>query len=109
MRISRMPFVALILAAPFLFCTSAPKKVRLFQPDRKTTWHIFLSQSGLSDPNHVFEFLGEDIIHATGQEFGYIVTEKKYSNFRLTLEFIWGEKKYPPREKDKRDAGVMYH
>ncbi|MEO8405902.1 MAG: DUF1080 domain-containing protein, partial [Chitinophagaceae bacterium] len=21
----------------------------------------------------------------------------------------WGEKKYPPRDKDKRDAGVLYH
>jgi hypothetical protein len=102
--------VALIVSIPFLSFHTLPRKVRLFEPDRKNTWHIFLSQSGLSDPNHVFEFLGDgSVIHATGQEFGYIITEKKYRNFHFTVLFIWGEKKYPPREKDKRDAGVMYH
>ena len=44
-----------------------------------------------------------------GQDFAYIATEKKYSKFRLTLEFKWGEKKYPPRENAKRDAGILYH
>jgi hypothetical protein len=49
------------------------------------------------------------VLHVSGQRFGYIITEKSYSNFHLTLDFKWGEKKYPPRENEKRDAGVLYY
>jgi hypothetical protein len=85
------------------------KKDRLFLPGRKGEWHTWLVQSGLDkDPKNVFHF-EKDVLHVSGEEFGYIVTEKKYSDFHLTLEFKWGEKKYPPREKEKRDAGILYH
>lgn len=52
--------------------------------------------------------MDKNIIHVSGQDFGYIATKQKYSNFHLTVWFKWGEKKYPPREKDKRDAGILY-
>ncbi len=48
-------------------------------------------------------------MHVSGEDVGYISTKKKYSNFHLTLEFKWGEKRYPPRENEKRDAGILYH
>jgi hypothetical protein len=44
----------------------------------------------------------------SGEDFGYITTNSKYSDFHLILEFKWGEKKYPPRENEKRDAGILY-
>ena len=56
----------------------------------------------------MFQFEG-NVLHVSGEDFGYIVTEKKYVDFHLTLEFKWGEKKYPPRENAKRDAGILYH
>lgn len=40
---------------------------------------------------------------------GYLATEKEYSNFRLRMEFKWGEKKFKPRMMAKRDAGLLYH
>ena len=99
----------------FLIATSAAlsvpaqKKTILFTPDKKTEWHVFTSKSGKNkDPQKVFQFEGK-VIHVSGQDFAYIVTEKKYGDFRLTLEFKWGEKKYPPRENAKRDAGILYH
>ncbi|MEI9945977.1 MAG: DUF1080 domain-containing protein [Chitinophagaceae bacterium] len=77
-------------------------------PGQKSEWHTFLSQSKNSDPKNVFHFEG-DILHATGEEFGYITTNKKYGDFHFTVEFKWGTKKFPPRENEKRDAGIMYH
>ncbi len=86
----------------------AQKKTKLFKPGKKREWHIYMSKSGINnDPQKVFQF-EKKVIHVSGQDFGYMVTEKKYANFHLTLEFKWGEKKYPPREKEKRDGGVLY-
>ncbi|MDP9229170.1 MAG: DUF1080 domain-containing protein [Bacteroidota bacterium] len=86
----------------------AQKKTKLFEPGKKKAWHIYMSKSGINnDPLKVFQF-EKKVIHVSGQDFGYMVTEKKYANFHLTLEFKWGEKKYPPRENEKRDGGVLY-
>ncbi|MCW3089764.1 MAG: hypothetical protein JWP81_833 [Ferruginibacter sp.] len=85
------------------------KKTTLFSPHKKSEWHVYTARSGKNnDPQKVFQFEG-NMIHVSGQDFAYLITEKKYSNFRLTVEFKWGEKKYPPRENAKRDAGILYH
>ncbi|MEO7766691.1 MAG: DUF1080 domain-containing protein, partial [Ferruginibacter sp.] len=84
-------------------------KTKLFSPAKKAEWHVFTAKSGKNnDPQNVFQF-EDSLIHVSGQDFAYIITEKKYGNFRLTVEFKWGEKKYPPRENAKRDAGILYH
>jgi hypothetical protein len=103
-------FPLLVMAAlvPFLFFYSSKKKTRLFLPDKKEEWHKWLSKTGREDPKNVFQF-EDGVIHASGEDFGYMVTEKKYGSFHFTIEFKWGEKKYPPREKEKRDGGIIYH
>jgi hypothetical protein len=45
----------------------------------------------------------------SAQPFGYIATEKEYANYKLRLEFKWGEKKFVPRTKSRRDSGLLYH
>lgn len=98
----------LIISYLFLGFTNGDK-TKLFETKNKSEWHTFLEKSGKdNDPNHVFSF-EKDVLHVSGEEFGYICTNKKFTNFKLTLEFKWGEKKFPPREKDARDAGVIYH
>jgi Domain of Unknown Function (DUF1080) len=84
-----------------------PKKISLFLPQEKTKWHIYLEKSSLNDPKQVFKF-EDNAWHASGEDFGYMITNRKFKNFHLVFEFRWGEKKYPPREKAKRDAGVLY-
>ena len=32
-----------------------------------------------------------------------------YKDYRLSLEYKWGEKKFPPRLEAVRDAGLLYH
>jgi hypothetical protein len=99
--------IAFAAALSFLFSYASKKKTRLFLPDQKNEWYIWLENSGKNDPKKVFVF-ESDVLHVSGEEFGYIVTEKKYRNFHFTVEFKWGEKKYPPRENAKRDAGILY-
>ncbi|MEJ7559579.1 MAG: DUF1080 domain-containing protein [Pedobacter sp.] len=72
-------------------------------------WTKFLQKQGVDkDPQNVFK-IEDGMLHVSGQEFGYIATKKIYKDFHLSLEFKWGEKKYPPREREKRDAGVCYN
>jgi hypothetical protein len=95
----------LIVSGSFI---TQKKKTKLFLPGNKSEWYTWLEKSGKNnDPKKVFRFEG-NILHVSGEEFGYICTEKKYSNFKLTFQFKWGEKKFSPRENEKRDAGVLY-
>jgi unsaturated rhamnogalacturonyl hydrolase len=50
-----------------------------------------------------------DAAAGSSQPFGYIATVGEYSNYRLRLEFKWGEKKFAPRTKSRRDSGLLYH
>ena len=46
---------------------------------------------------------------AEKQDFGYIATEKEYSNYRIRLEYRWGKKRFAPRADSVRDSGLLYH
>lgn len=73
----------------------------------------YIEPIGLNkDPLQVFTVVEEDdepAIRISGEVFGILVTEQEYENYHLSMEFKWGEKKYPPRENRKRDSGILYH
>jgi Domain of Unknown Function (DUF1080) len=99
--------VLLCFVVNIIFAQKA--RTRIFKSNQPNEWYTFLEKSEKNnDPHAVFKF-EDDVIHASGEEFGYLATQKEYSNFHLSLEFKWGEKKYPPRMNEKRDAGVLYH
>jgi hypothetical protein len=74
---------------------------------------IYVEAIGLHrDPLHVFTVVMEDdapAIRMSGEVFGILVTEKEFENYHLSLQFKWGEAKYPPRKNEKRDSGILYH
>ena len=41
------------------------------------------------------------------QEFGYIATEKEFSNSGIHVEYKWGTKHFAPRAETPRDAGLL--
>jgi 3-keto-disaccharide hydrolase len=85
------------------------KTVQLFNGKNFEGWYIFIpGQEKNKDPLGIFK-IEDGVIHVSGEKFAYLSTEKEYENYKLTLEFKWGEKRYPPRENAKRDAGVLYH
>ncbi len=57
----------------------------------------------------VVETDGQPAIRISGEVFGILVTEKEYSNYHLSLECKWGDKKFAPRKDKKRDSGILYH
>jgi hypothetical protein len=61
-----------------------------------------------NDPEKVF-IVSDGMIRVSGKVFGCFTTEKEYENYRLVVEFKWGEQTWPPREKATRDSGILLH
>lgn len=68
---------------------------------------------GLGDPFALFTVRrsanGTLMLNVTGEVFGGLTTRAEFANYHLTFEVQWGRKKWPPRETDVRDSGLLYH
>jgi len=99
----------LLLMTLGIMSSNAQEFKPLFNGKDLKGWYSFLKNKGKNnDSNRVFT-VSNGLLHITGQDFGYIVTEKSYTDFHLIVEFKWGEKKYPPRENVVRDNGICYY
>jgi Domain of Unknown Function (DUF1080) len=88
----------------------------LFNGKNLDGWYTFLQKHGKNaDPDGVVT-IEEGAIHLYKNTedksqvvMGYIGTEQEYGDYHLRLQFRWGKKKFEPRYKLKRDAGLYYH
>jgi len=100
---------AFVFSISVLQHVSAQEFKQLFNGKDLNGWYSFLKVSGKNnDTSNVFS-LNDGLLKITGKEFGYIVTERSFTDFHLVVEFKWGEKKYPPREDRVRDNGICYY
>ena len=96
----------ILVSITILECNITLSQKRIFISNKKDEWYTYTSQSGKdNDTAKVFQF-EKDVMHVSGAETGYIATKKSYSNFHFTVEFKWGEKRYPPRENQKREISL---
>lgn len=73
-------------------------------------WYTWLQDKGKNnDPGKVFTVENNGVLHDTGKDLGYIMTEKSFGNYHFKLEFKWGIDRWPPRENNKRDSGICYN
>jgi hypothetical protein len=78
-------------------------------------WYTFLPSAGKnSDPKKVFK-MENGMVHILDipesdekQEFGYLSSEREFSNCRIRVEFKWGTKRFVPNNENKRDSGLLY-
>ena len=68
-----------------------------------TTW---LKGSKRDDPKKVFR-VTDGTLHITGDGFGYVATDKAYKDYRVVIEYKWGEK--TDGGKYVRNAGLLLH
>jgi hypothetical protein len=81
----------------------------IFNGKDLTGWNTFLQNIGLNkDPNTNFRIENE-MLYVNGKDLGYVITKKGYTNYHFKVDFKWGEKRWPPREENKRDAGICYN
>ena len=96
-------------ASPGTAKESKNSKIQLFNGKDLSGWHTFLKNKGKNiDPNKVFT-VQNGLIRISGQEFGCITTDKEFANYKLEVEFKWGEMTFPPRVNNARDSGILLH
>jgi hypothetical protein len=63
------------------------------------------------DPLGVFSVVkvdGAPAIRISGQIVGALTTRDQFESYHLRLEFRWGDAKWPPRQDQVRDSGLLY-
>ncbi len=81
-------FAAALLAVTLLVSCS-DKKVYLFNGKNMDGWKVVLKEEADAFSGASTFSVENEMIHITGQPFGYARTEKKYSNYLLHLEWRW--------------------
>jgi hypothetical protein len=90
--------------------------IQLFNGKDLKGWSTFLQkQNKNEDPSKVFQ-VQNGAIHVYGNRSagtvvpaGYLASDAEFANYHLRLEYKWGAKKFAPRDKQRRDAGLLYH
>lgn len=99
----------LTLSAGIALPARAADPVALFDGTGTAKWYTFLRDHGKDkDPNGNFA-VRDGILRVSGQDWGGLVTRDEYANYRLDVEYTWGGKVWPPREKTARDSGLLLH
>lgn len=85
------------------------EKIVLFNGQDLKNFYTFLKDRGKNvDPENVF-IVKDGMICVSGKEFGCFTTEKEFENYRLLVEFKWGQETWAPRKDRARDSGVLLH
>lgn len=88
---------------------SVTQEIKLFNGKDLTNFYTFLQGHGKDkDPQKVFT-VDKGMIRISGQTYGYIMTEKEFENYRLVVEFKWGDETWAPRLNATRDSGILFH
>jgi len=100
-----MALPALLLAQDAVQPT---KKLKLFNGKSLDGWYTWLRESRYDDPKKVFT-VQDGALRISGEEWGGVATKQAYRDYHLVVEWKWGGKVYPPREKNTRDSGILVH
>ncbi len=88
----------------------APKDgvIRLFDGKTLGDCYTWLTDTHREDPRHVFS-VKNGMLRVSGDGLGALVTNKRYRDYHLVLEFKFGEKTWHGRENSARDSGLLIH
>lgn len=109
------------ILAVILFLTGTATRAEkpglpIFTPQQAASHYVWFPSGGEvrgSDPRvrHDADELTFLDVPVTGrpEDFGYLATRHPMRNYRLSLRYAWGNKRFPPRDKALRDSGLLYH
>ena len=88
---------------------SNKNEVQLFNGKNLDGWYTFIKGKGRdNDPNKVFT-VKNGLITISGEEYGCITTNNEYENYKLVVEFKWGDATFAPRIERAKDSGILLH
>jgi len=86
--------------------TPADAPIPLFNGKDLQGLYTWLKDSQREDPQKVFT-VENGMIHVSGEPQGYVATVNEYANYRLVVEYKWGERTYG--SKTVRNSGILLH
>jgi hypothetical protein len=101
--------VGLVILCAVAAPAGAAEPVRLFDGKDMAKWYTFLRDHGRDkDPNGTYT-VKDGVLRISGQDWGGLTTRDEYANYKAELEYTWGGKVWPGREKNARDSGLILH
>ena len=82
--------------------------IKLFDGKTLGDTYTWLKDTKREDPRKVFT-VSNGMIHISGDGYGGLVTNKRYRDYHLVLEFKFGERTWHDRENNARDSGCLIH
>ena len=101
-------YIFLFLITLFASKTHAQAKIKLFNEKNLKGWYAYEPVSGKQqDASKVF-YVKNKMIRLYGDKVGYLMSEKSFKNFQLTLEYKWNMDSTVIRKSNKKNSGIMY-
>jgi hypothetical protein len=87
---------------------SPNESIELFNGKNLDGWYPYVKGKGRSDPNGVFRVV-DGQLRVSGEVDGYLSTRDAWQDYRLVVEFHWGESNRADRKGKARDSGLFLH
>jgi Domain of Unknown Function (DUF1080) len=104
---NRLIFLLFLVILP-LTKAQSQSKIKLFNKKDFTGWYAYEPTLGKqADASKMFH-VEKKMIRLYGGKIGYLMSEKSFGNFQLTVEFRWNTDSTFSRKSNKKNSGIMY-
>jgi hypothetical protein len=103
---STLFILLMLLLLPSVRADEPKEPIRLFNGKNLAGMTSWLKDTKRDDPRKVFR-VEDNVIHISGDGFGYLATDREYRDYHLTVEYKWGKK--TDGGKYVRNSGVLLH
>jgi hypothetical protein len=107
------PAIAVRAQEPATPCVKPATPIKLFDGKSLAGFDTWLVDHHESDPERVFTVVdaidGAPAIRVSGKVWGGLLTKQPYCEYRLIVEFRWGNVTWGARAARARDSGVLLH
>ena len=86
----------------------AQSTIKLFNKKNLKGWYAYEPVSGKQKDAAKIFHVDKKIIHLDGDKIGYLMSEKSFKNFQLTVEYKWNTDSTVGRKSNKKNSGIMY-
>ena len=87
---------------------TAQTTIQLFNHENLDGWYAYEPESGKhTDASELFS-VEDNMIRLYGDKVGYLMSERSFRDFKLTVEFRWNTDTTFVRKRDSKNSGVMY-
>lgn len=87
--------------------------IPLFNGKDLANFYTWVVDHKFKDPNRVFTVVdqvdGAPAIRISGENWGGLITQNRYANYRLIAEFRWGLSTWGSRKDRTKDSGILIH